>query len=551
MARTSTINQFGYVCHNQKSATVSHNSLIVHFGGCGLLERPRPPQFFAHRMKFPSLLVTGISLAYSLASIILLLATASRWSDSMTGTIGKSVSTLYYFILLSLTCVGMYGIVKEKTRIMSYYTRFLGMFILVSLAQMTISTLALLNGRDKAINQCFQWAAFNPQHSPRRPDCANAVTVTVWVAFAIYLLSALIHFAGYKIVNHYKNSLEMPVFVIDGTLEDGKLDTKIRSPSICSQSPMMEGYAKPDPVELIEDKDDTIVNGELVESERPMSPPNARLSMAMDRRTSRVGVVQDRRQSTVVNENRLSVHPETRRLSQVSLFSEHTLIPQTAPEPESIYTPVVVDSVEATQPVAESVAPIFQVMAPTLERSVDQYQAIDLGPDPFPVPLNQQAILFRNETDGSLTRFNTIDKRRSALPLRLSPPVVRERRPSDSHLYHPPTIDRRPAQPPAFLQHDPIPKSPIAIPQRKSSREDFELQQELDQIEDKLSDIVSNRRSSGVSSRRPSQGSIYDRRPSNASVSLSTRRPSNVGMEEKRMSRASSRRPSIPTTPKE
>jgi hypothetical protein len=533
--------------HNKGFETL----MIVHFGVCGLLERPRPPEFFAHRMKFPSLLVTGISLAYSLASMILLLATVSKWSDSMTGTVGKSVSTLYYVILVALTSVGMYGIIKANGKVLSYYTRFLGMFILVSLAQMTISTLALLNGRDKAINQCFQWAAFNPQDAPRRPDCANAVTVTVWVAFAVYLLSALIHFAGYKIVNSYKNSLDVPAFVINETLEDGKLDTKIRSPSICSQSPMMDAFGKGEPLEFIEDKDDTVVNGEVVESERPMSPANARLSMAMDRRMSRTSAPHERRQSTMVDQNRLSVQPESRRASQISLFSDHTLIPQTTVEPESIYTPVVVDNVERPSNVVESVAPIFQVMAPTLERSADQYRAIDLGPDPFPVPLNQQTILFRNDTDGQLTQFNTIEKRRSAMPLRLSPPVVRERRPSDSHLYHPPTIDRRPAQPPAFLQHDPIPKSPVIIPQRKSSREDLELQKELNQLEDKLSEIVSSRRSSGVSSRRPSQGSVYERRPSNVSVSLSTQRPSNVGLEDKRMSRASSRRPSIPTTPKE
>jgi hypothetical protein len=407
---------------------------------------------------------TVVVLMFSSSCLLLLLVTIPQWKDSLTGVVGKVFSTLYYSTTTMSTMMGLFAMIKENTRLIGYYSTLLGLFVLVSLVQLTISTLMLLNGRDAAITQCFKWVAFNPTRAPRQPDCGNAVTVSVWVAFSIYALGAILYFITYKMIQSLKSKILPPLLVVNvdsfvGNVKQMDIEAKptLRSPSVCSDSPMLEEPMKRWSIYSSEEKEDTVINSGGDDSD-----------MGDVRRMSLYGeqnglLVDHRPQSQFLAGNRsVSVQFDRtpRRFSESSLVSDFTLVvgsssppsaPLSAVESATIptieSTPVdviesqtisVLESTMAPTPIQQDSIPVFQLMAPTLERHRHN-ATLDRNENPFPFDLQNQIAVDRY---GMVVESDRRSKRQSLVPFRVMEERVWDRRPSDSQLYIP-TMERR------------------------------------------------------------------------------------------------------------
>ena len=103
----------------------------------------------------------------------------------------KVLSIMYYLII----CVAHSLQTYKPSR---YYGKVLVAVLIVTIIQALINLLMLTVQREETIITCYRWVAENPLKSPRTPDCPSAVTYTVYLSMAVYLVFLAVNIANYK-----------------------------------------------------------------------------------------------------------------------------------------------------------------------------------------------------------------------------------------------------------------------------------------------------------------------------------------------------------------
>ena len=104
----------------------------------------------------------------------------------------KVLSIMYYLII----CVAHTLQTYKPSR---YYGKVLVAVLIVTIIQALINLLMLTVQREETIIMCYRWVAENPLKSPRTPDCPSAVTYTVYISMAVYIVFLAVNIANYKL----------------------------------------------------------------------------------------------------------------------------------------------------------------------------------------------------------------------------------------------------------------------------------------------------------------------------------------------------------------